>query len=79
VSQHGPLISYDVSRIPVTMTVATQIGGHVEKLFRENYGLRIDEVREEEGFVTFIFHEEVDGHTFLRHLQTATPEQYGSV
>lgn len=78
-SQHGPLISYDASSVPITMTVSTAIVKHVEQVFRENYRLPIDRVAQAGDQVTFTFNESVDGSTFLRHLETGTPEEYGSV
>lgn len=78
-SQYGPLISYDVSSVPITMTVAASIVKPVEQVFRENYCLPIDRVDHQGDQVTFTFNESVDAATFLRHLKTGTPEQYGSV
>jgi hypothetical protein len=78
-SQHGPLISYDASSVPITMTVSTAIVKHVEQVFRENYRLPIDHVAQSGDQVTFTFNESVDVGTFLRHLETGAPEEYGSV
>lgn len=78
-NQYGPLISYDVSRVPVTMTVAASIFEHVDLIFRENYRLGIDRVMQQGNQVVFTFDEDVDSETFLRHLGTAEPEGYGSV
>ena len=78
-SQYGPLISYDVSTIPITMTVSTAIVKKVEQIFRENYCLPIDNAAQSGEHVTFTFNESVDVETFLRHLKTGTPEEYGSV
>ena len=78
-SQHGPLISYDTSSLPITMTVSTAIVKRVEQVFRENYQFPINHVAQSGDQVTFTFNESVDVGTFLRHLQTGTPEEYGSV
>lgn len=77
--QYGPLISYDLSRIPVTMTVSSRIVKQVEQIFRENYCLPIDHVAHEGDQVVFTFNEIVDAPAFKRHLETGTPEQYGSI
>lgn len=78
--QYGPLISYDVSRLPITMKVSTRISRYVEQVFREDYKLQIKLVAHQGDQVTFTFDESiVDADAFLRHLQTATPKQYGSV
>lgn len=78
-NQYGPSISYDVSRVPVTMTVAASIFEHVDLIFRENYRLGIDHVRQQGDQVVFTFDADVDSEAFLRHLGTTEPEGYGSV
>lgn len=78
-NQYGPLISYDVSSVPVTMTVAASIFERVNMIFRENYRLGIDHVMQQGDQVVFTFDEYVDSEAFLRHLETAGPEGYGSV
>jgi hypothetical protein len=78
-SQYGPLISYDASTVPITMTVSTAIVKKVEQIFRDNYCLPIDHAAQSGDHVTFTFNESVDRDTFLRHLETGTPEEYGSV
>lgn len=78
-NEYGPLIRYDISRANITMTVSTRIVKHVEQLFRDNYRLPIDHVVQQGDQITFTFNESVDAETFLRHLGTGTPEEYGSV
>ncbi len=78
-TQYGPLISYDVSSVPVRMTVAYSISERVNRIFRENYRLPINTVVEQGDQLKFEFEESVDPDTFLRHLRTGSPEDYGSV
>ena len=77
--QYGPLISYDASSTPVTMTVSNTIVKRVEQVFRENYRLPIVSVTHQGEHSVFTFNDSVDDETFLRHLKTGTPEEYGSV
>ena len=77
--QYGPLICYDTSSTPVIMTVSNSIVKRVEQVFRENYRLPIVSVAHKGEHTVFTFNDSVDDKTFLRHLETGTPEEYGSV
>ena len=78
-NQYGPLISYDTSLERVTMRVSASIVEHVKQVFDDNYRLPIDEIAREGDVFVFTFNERVDSDTFLRHLRTGKPEEYGSI
>lgn len=75
---YGPKIQYDSSSIPIKMSIPIGMSKAMRHKFTVDYGLPpISEgTSSGELRIVYTFHESVDEYTFIRHLQTMTPEQY---
>lgn len=76
--RYGSIISYDIISHPIRMIISSLSYPAVRHKFVTDYGLLpvSEEADLEKGYVEVTFHESVDAHTFLRHLQTMSPSQY---
>lgn len=74
---YGSMIEYDTAETPIVMKVDEPLVKTMENKFEQDYGLpfTIDVAAEDKKGV-FTFDESVDAETFLRHLKTASPEEY---
>lgn len=79
-TNYGSMMEYDVTQTPIVMSVANEILEGVRKKFENDYRLPFTlstSTIEDEG--VFTFDESVDAETFLRHLKTASPEEYAAM
>lgn len=77
---YGSMIEYDTSASPITMSVNEKIAKQVMFKFERDYNLPFSHATSSDGSrVTLTFEDSVDAETFLRHLKTATPDEYAAM
>ena len=77
-TSYGSMLAYDTEQTPIVMKVKKPLLDVMVKKFERDYRLPFM-LSEADGEGVFTFDESVDAETFLRHLKTATPEDYASL
>ena len=80
-TQYGNKIKYDISTRPIKMSLPID-ASEILELWTENYRLPIESEEidlNDSNRILYTFNRSVDSHTFIRHLETASPNHYDNL